>query len=77
MTERIPAVEFRTKINNIYSKYIRKTSGTRGIRRNEFDGNEVMKLHKRSKPNTIVAKIKYRIHILQEYVADDPESYHP
>ena len=36
-----------------------------------------MKLRKRSKPNTIVAKIKYRIHILQEYVADDPESYHP
>ena len=48
-----------------------------GIRRNECDGNEVMKLRKRSKPNAIVAKIKYRIHILQKYVADDPESYHP
>ena len=77
MTERIPAIEFRTKINNICSKYIHKTSRTMGIRRNECDGNEVMKLRKRSKPNAIVAKIKYRIHILQKYVADDPESYHP
>ena len=36
-----------------------------------------MNLRKTCKPYTIVAKIEYRVHILQERIADDPESYHP
>ena len=35
-----------------------------------------MKLRKRCKPNTIVAKIECRVHILQEYIADDSPYYH-
>lgn len=34
-----------------------------------------MKLRKRCKPNTIVAKIECRVHILQEYIADDSPYY--
>lgn len=52
-------------------------SRRRGMRRNASDHNEVMKLYKRCKPNTVIAKIECSVHILQEYIAEDPESYHP
>jgi hypothetical protein len=35
-----------------------------------------MQLRKRREANTVVAEIECRVHVLQEYVADDPESYY-
>jgi len=47
---------------------------------NECDGNErvVMQLvRKRREANTVVAEIERRVYILQEHVANHPESCHP
>ena len=77
VTERRLATEFSWRIQTTFTVYIRDTSREGGIRRNECDGNKVIKLHKTCKPNTIVAKVEYWVHISEECVADDPEFYHP
>ncbi len=36
-----------------------------------------MHLRKRREANTVIAEVERRVYILQEHVADDPESCHP
>ena len=40
----------------------------------ECDGNELVELRKRCEANAVVAEIERGVYVLQEHIADDPDT---